>query len=363
MAVVWFVAVVCVAVTVAVVVAVVGFVVVVMAVAAGRRERHTIALAGPRALALAQGAALHQTLHVVMVAVLGAAHLHFKAEHLGPVLAEGAIHGGVAPQHVLHPFPEGGQHLGMVPQVAGMEEGDLGMVGRHPLAVLHNPAHQHAGKEEVREHHDAAVPQLHHMAQTGFNQGEGDAGIERLTPSETKTLHQHPGDLGHVGVGIGIGGTPTHHHQQRLMKGHRWPARAAVIAIRRIQAGPDAGAGGLDHLAIHPQLPAVIDPQSRLGGVGIEHRGDVVLGVTRRKQHGRNGQHMAHTAAAQRLQAIAQDRPGKFQIAKFHWHRLKGLLELAGQGGKLFHRQAIAAAVAADQHTDRSMGTFLLQPG
>ena len=51
-------------------------------------KRHPIGLAGSRALALAQIAAVCEALHVVMVAVLGRPHLRFKAEHLGAVFAE-----------------------------------------------------------------------------------------------------------------------------------------------------------------------------------------------------------------------------------------------------------------------------------
>jgi len=80
-----------------------------------RRKGHAILLAGSGAFPLAEGAALHQAFHVVVVAVLGGSDLGFEAQHLGAVLAQGAVHVRIPPQHVLHPLPEGGQHFGMVP--------------------------------------------------------------------------------------------------------------------------------------------------------------------------------------------------------------------------------------------------------
>ena len=78
------------------VVVIVVVVVVALAMAwATQRQGDTIGLAGARALPLTEGAALHQPFHVVMVAVLGGAHLLLETEHLGAVLAEGTIHVGV----------------------------------------------------------------------------------------------------------------------------------------------------------------------------------------------------------------------------------------------------------------------------
>ena len=117
------------------------------------------------------------------------------------------------------------------------------------------------------------------------------------------------------------------------------------------------GPGGLNHLQVNPQFTAVVNTQTCLRRVGIEHRGDVVFGVARCKQHGRHGQHVTYPPGPQRLQAIAQDRPGKFQVAVFHWHLGQQLLEPLGQLGKFGHCQPIAAAVAANQHPNRAVGT------
>jgi hypothetical protein len=74
-----------------------------------------IALAGTRAFPLAELAALHGTLHMVVVAVLGAAHLPLKAQHLGPVFAEGTIHGICALQDFQEAILKRAENLRMVP--------------------------------------------------------------------------------------------------------------------------------------------------------------------------------------------------------------------------------------------------------
>ena len=80
---------------------------------------------------------------MVVVAVLGCAHLRFKAEHLGPVFAQRAIHVGIAAQHLLHPLHKGVEHEGVIRQIGGLHELHLGVVRRHPIGVLEDPAHQH----------------------------------------------------------------------------------------------------------------------------------------------------------------------------------------------------------------------------
>ena len=66
-----------------------------MGFGSGAGERLAVGLAGPGAFGLTKLAALHQPLDVVVMAVLGRPHLMLETEHLGAVLAEGAIHVGV----------------------------------------------------------------------------------------------------------------------------------------------------------------------------------------------------------------------------------------------------------------------------
>ena len=183
------------------------------------------------------------------------------------------------------------------------------------------------------------------MAQARFHQGEGDPGIDRFPPAKAKPFHQHPGHLGDVGIGIRIRGPPPHHHQQGVAEIGSRTDRLANPRPRR-----------LDHLEIDPKLPAVVDLQAGFGRIGVEHRGDVVLGMASGEQHRRHGEHMAHAPLPQGFETIAQDRPGKFQVAVFHGHLGHQGLELLGQLGKFSHRQPVTTAMAADQNTDRTVG-------
>ena len=73
-------------------------------------KRDTIGLAGPSAFPLAERAAFSQSLHVMVVTLLGPSHILFKAQHLGSVLAEGAIHCGISTEHLIHPLSERVHH-------------------------------------------------------------------------------------------------------------------------------------------------------------------------------------------------------------------------------------------------------------
>ena len=73
-------------------------------------NRDAVGLAGTRALQFAELAAFRKAFHVVVMAFLGTSNVLFEAQHLGAVLAERAVHGGVPPQHLLDPFLEGVHH-------------------------------------------------------------------------------------------------------------------------------------------------------------------------------------------------------------------------------------------------------------
>ena len=134
-----------------------------------------IGLASPGAFVLAQRAGLNQPLHVVVVALLRGAHLGFKAEHLGAVFAERAVHLRVAAHHLPHALQKGVDHQRVIAQVAGLHKVQLGVIGRHQLGVLADAAHQHTREEEIGKHHDASETELHGVAQAGLHQREGDA--------------------------------------------------------------------------------------------------------------------------------------------------------------------------------------------
>jgi hypothetical protein len=67
---------------------------------------------------------------------------------------------------------------------------------------------------------------------------------------------------------------------------------------------------------------------------------------------------MLDTTLSQGIEALPQDRSGEFQIAILQGHRIQPLPQLIGEGGKFADRQAVAAAVAADQNPEGTMGAM-----
>ncbi len=110
--------------------------------------------------------------------------------------------------------------------------------------------------------------------------------------------------------------------------------------------------GGAHHLGVDAEILAVIDPEIVGGGIGVEHRGNVVLGVARREQHAGHGEHAGDALGFQLVQTGADDRGGEFEIAIFDRIVRQALLQMFRQHGELAHRRRIAAAVATNHHTE-----------
>ena len=95
------------------------------------------------------------------------------------------------------------------------------------------------------------------------------------------------------------------------MQRHRARARRRP----RSSASCDPGGGGGDHLGIDAELAAVADVDPVLGGIGVQHRRDVVLGVHRGEQHARHREDAVAARLAQPVEPVADHRVGEFQIA------------------------------------------------
>ena len=111
----------------------------------------------------------------MVVAELRCPHLRLKAQHLGPVLAERAVHLSFTAHHIHHPFYKGVDYQWVVIEIAGLEKFQIAMVCRHPVGVLVNAAHQHPGKEEIGEHHNSFEAEPHRVAQPWLHQRKGNA--------------------------------------------------------------------------------------------------------------------------------------------------------------------------------------------
>ena len=95
------------------------------------RDRNAIGLTSSCALALTQVTAIRQALHMVVVALLRKPNLIFEAEHLGSVLAKGAIHRRFTAQHLLNALNKGVEHQWVIAEIGSRHEVNLGMIGRH----------------------------------------------------------------------------------------------------------------------------------------------------------------------------------------------------------------------------------------
>lgn len=82
---------------------------------------------------------------------------------------------------------------------------------------------------------------------------------------------------------------------------------------------PSACSG--NHQAVDAELAPVVDWKPGFGGVSVQNRRNVVLGVPSGEEHGRDRQHPGHTLLTQGLETIPKNRPSEFQIAVFNRHR------------------------------------------
>ena len=171
---------------------------------ATQRDWHTIGLTGTSALELTQIAAIGQSLNMVMVAGLGKAHFRLKTQHLCSVFTERAIHRCLTTEHFIHPLHKGVLDPDVVSEIGSMQKFHLRVIVSDAFTVLTNSGDENTREQKIGEHDDALKPKAHHMPQPWLHQREGHTGIHGFAPAEAKAFHQHPRNLCHVGIGIGI---------------------------------------------------------------------------------------------------------------------------------------------------------------
>jgi hypothetical protein len=228
------------------------------------------------------------------------------------------------------------------------------MLGGDLIGKAIDAVDQDAREQEIREYDDPLVPESGHMLQAGFDQREGHPRIAHLAPAKADAFLKHPGDLGHVAIGIRVRRAAPDHHKAGVVQ--RDLAQIGIGAIKRLV---DARAGGGDHLGIDPKFAAVMYVDAMSGGIGIENRGDVVLGMHRGEQHPRHRQNTLAPRVAQPVKAITDHRVGKFQITVFG-HPVGRQIgrQLFRQNAEFIHRRLAARAMATDHHTGFSHGRY-----
>ncbi len=91
--------------------------------------------------------------------------------------------------------------------------------------------------------------------------------------------------LRHVAIGVRVASAAPDHHQAGLVQRH-----LAGIGIGAVHRVPHPRPGGGDHLRVDAQFAAITDLDPVLRGIGVQHGGNVVLGVHRGEQHARHRQ-------------------------------------------------------------------------
>ncbi len=283
-------------------------------------------------------------LDVVVVPFLRRAHGRLEADDLGAILAEQAVHVDVAGLDALDPVDERVEHQRMVAQIVRLQELDLGVSGRDLVGLLVDPPHQHAGEQEVGEHHDPLEAEPHRPLQHSVDARLRDPAIADLGPAEAQALPKHPGELADIAVSVRIGGAAADHREQRLAARHR--------GRRRRQARLDPILRRLQQLRIDAEVPAEGDRQAMLGGIAVQHRGHVVLDVAGGEQHAWHRQDPLDALVAQLVEPLPDHGMREFEEAAGDGPGGQPAGQLVDQMIELRHRRAIARAVAANHDAD-----------
>ena len=156
--------------------------------------------------------------HMVVMAFLHGAHIGLEAQYGAAVFAHLAVHGDVANKDLLHAFDEGVDHGGMVIEIGGLDEFDTGMAYCHVVSRIIDALHQNSGEKKIGEYDDAPVAKLGRVFQAGFHQRESYTRVSRFGPAEAEAFPENAGDFRDIGIGIGVGRTAAHDHQQGFMQ-------------------------------------------------------------------------------------------------------------------------------------------------
>jgi hypothetical protein len=124
----------------------------------------------------------------------------------------------------------------VVVEIGRLDELDVGQARGDPVRRVVDALDQDAGEEEIGEHDDAAETEPGGVFQRRLDQRKGDAGIGGLGPAEAEALPQHAGDLGDVGVGVGVGRAAADDDEQGLVHGDVAGAAAMACSMRSAAA-------------------------------------------------------------------------------------------------------------------------------
>lgn len=88
-----------------------------------------------------------------------------------------------------------------------------------------------------------------------------------------------------------------------------------------------------------------------LGGIGVQHRRDVVLGVHRGEQHAGDGEDVVTARISQIVQPVPHDGVGEFEVTIVHVPLGEMGFQALGNLGELVDSGLATGAVPADHYT------------
>ncbi len=283
---------------------------------------------------------------MMVVALLRQSDLILEPEDLRAVFAHRAVHVVAAFQNLANAVGKCRDDLGMVVQIAGLHELGIGIGRRNLVGEAVDPVDQDATEQEIGKDNDPLESKPHDMLKTGLNQRECHAGIANLCPAEAHPLPQHPGNLRDVGIGVRIRRAAPDDNKAGIC-----PVNLAMFGVSSLDGSGDPVTGGLQHLQIDSQFAPILDRDAMLGGIGVEHRRNVILRMSGGKQHAGHRQDMRHTLFAKLVETGLDHRCGKFEIAIFHRPVGEQGSQLFSQHGKFGNRRFRARTMSADHHT------------
>ena len=115
----------------------------------------------------------------------------------------------------------------------------------------------------------------------------------------------------------------------------------------------DAGGRRAQQLAVDRQLPPERHADPRvLGGEGIDLRGKIVFDMAGGEQHPGQTDDALGAPRLQRLQSVADDRPGKFEETALDVAVGQTVAQVPRDGVEFANSREGAAAVAADHNAE-----------
>ena len=285
---------------------------------------------------------------MVMMAFLGQPDFGLEPEDLLAILAHLAVHQIGAFTDFDDPVGEGFEHLRVVVQIGRFHKLDVRVVRCDHVRVIIDALDQNAGEQEIRKHHDPPVAEFDGVLEGWLDERKGHTGIGGFAPAETKAFAEHARNLGHIGIGVRVRGTTSDSHQHGLVQ---W--NLALLGIRSRDGLHYAIPGGADHLEINAQFPAIhdIDP-GILGRIGVQDRGNVILGVPGGKQHAGDRVNAFHASGDQLVEPVANDGGSEFQKAVLDMLVCETRPQSLGYNRKLPNCTFVTAAVTAHHNSE-----------